>query len=201
MVVNQVHEEFVVLDELYNEEELEMIWEELTFLTSPYKLRYPSETGTSYVGNQEQKSNRAIWLDQVYADPDVSSILNISQKLLSYFIYPPFSDHLIMHPIEHVNRVSALVSYYEENDEYKKHHDDTMFTACTWFVREPRKFEGGNLIITDFYKQQHEIELKNNRVILFRGATKHQVQPVVNYTGEPFSGDGRYTLSQFMTIV
>ena len=146
------------------------------------------------------KKNRALWLDNVYNDRGCSDILVKTQKLFSYVAQPPFSDHLVLCPISNINRDSTLVSYYEEGDLYESHHDDTMFTAVTWFVREPRKFEGGDLVITGYNKLKHTVELKHNRCVVFRGYTHHQVLPVTNYTAEPFSGYGRYTLSQFMTL-
>lgn len=194
-------QEYIIIDDLYDEEELSVIWKELLFLTSPRKLLYPSETNSARMGGIDLKKNRAVWLEQIYTDPLISDILVKSRKLFSLFESDVFKKHLIMHPITYVNRDTSLLSYYEENDYYQAHHDDTMFTACTWFVREPRMFEGGDLVLIGHDNQKHTVELKNNRCVIFRGATRHQVLPVTKYTGAPFSGCGRYTLSQFMTVI
>ena len=33
------------------------------------------------------------------------------------------------------NRDSTLISYYEENDHYKPHHDSFMWTMLIWMVK------------------------------------------------------------------
>jgi len=92
-----------------------------------------------------------------------------------------------------------LVSYYEDNDYYKPHHDTFSFTCLIWMVREPRKFTGGDFILNE---PDIEIKLKNNRMVLFPCSYLHEVTPI-NFTEKvpEEMGWGRFTLTHFYYAV
>ena len=54
----------LIIDNFYNEEELELIWEELKFYTKPGKLLTPEQYG----GIAGYTNARALHLDSIYAD-------------------------------------------------------------------------------------------------------------------------------------
>jgi hypothetical protein len=92
------------------------------------------------------------------------------------------------------NSDSTLISYYEENDHYDSHHDTFQWTQCTWFVREPRLFTGGDF---DFPESGFEVKLKHNRTVFFPCCFLHRVSPVKFHTQPKEIGFGRYTITHF----
>jgi predicted 2-oxoglutarate/Fe(II)-dependent dioxygenase YbiX len=108
-----------------------------------------------------------------------------------------YSDLSDMH--EHIfncNFDSTLISYYENSGYYKSHKDTAVVTALTWFFKEPKMFEGGDLIFT---KTEEEIKVSNNTVIIFPSHFAHEVT-AIKMDGEPFSGNVRYCMSQFISM-
>jgi len=89
---------------------------------------------------------------------------------------------------------SSMVSYYEQDDHYKPHHDTSLWTACTWFVREPRLFDGGDF---DFPESGCQIKLKHNRSIYFPSCYLHHVSPINFHTKPEEIGYGRFTITHF----
>jgi len=92
------------------------------------------------------------------------------------------------------NGDSSLVSYYEENDHYKPHHDTFAWTCLIWMVREPRLFDGGNFKLNE---PDIEVKLKNNRMVMFPCCYLHSVSPVKFHTQPKEIGYGRYTITHF----
>jgi hypothetical protein len=90
---------------------------------------------------------------------------------------------------------NTLISYYNNGHYYKSHTDQSIFTACGYFFKEPKKFSGGNFILNDFNK---EFEIKNNMLIIFPGNYRHQARKVE--LKKEFKGYGRYCISQFFNI-
>ena len=71
-------------------------------------------------------------------------------------------------------------------------------TALSWHFREPRHFEGGNLVFSDL---DDTILVENNMLIVFPSCLRHGVTQVKMKDGaEPWKGLGRYCLSSFMNI-
>jgi Rps23 Pro-64 3,4-dihydroxylase Tpa1-like proline 4-hydroxylase len=185
---------YLLVRNFYNEEELRLIWQELDFLTYSDKLEPPSETGQP---NNDMKMNKGIFLDSLYKYRSFSNILKVNRKLWCREIVEAivnlnkiFSDYYT-----HTDSDNTLVSYYEQSDYYKPHHDRTITTAISWHFREPKCFDGGQLVLPDI---GHTIEVENNMLIMFPSCMLHGVIPVKmkgNY--EPFSGYGRYAISNF----
>ena len=92
------------------------------------------------------------------------------------------------------NKDTSLVSYYEENDHYKPHHDVFLWTCQIWMVKEPRLFDGGNFILNE---SETEIKLKNNRLVMFPSCYLHSVTPIKFHTKPKEIGYGRYTITHF----
>ena len=57
---------FIVLDNFYDEKELQLIWEELEFLNSPEKLLLPEESGSA-----KTKDGKIVLIDEIHT-PDSS---------------------------------------------------------------------------------------------------------------------------------
>ena len=54
----------LIFHNFYNDEELDLIWEELNFYTKKDKLFEARDYG----GIPERTNSKALWLDQVYSD-------------------------------------------------------------------------------------------------------------------------------------
>jgi hypothetical protein len=180
----------------YTEKELELIWQELDFLTNKEKLQTPDKTGQQKVG---MKHNHGVFLDDVYCNRNYSNILKVNRKTFSADVYKLYSGlHDMYENIYMVNHDTTLLSYYENQGFYKSHSDVATITSLQWIFKEPKKFTGGNLTFT---KYNETIEIENNMMIMFPSFIKHEVTAVemrADYCG--YKGNGRYCLSQFMNI-
>jgi Rps23 Pro-64 3,4-dihydroxylase Tpa1-like proline 4-hydroxylase len=194
MIIHKIREPFphLIIEDFYNANELKLIWRELDFLTSPNKL-LPANFNASIEAN-----HLSVVLDHVYSNHSISDILTINRKALSKEILDSFVElnPLLAH-VNSVNKYSTKIKYYENYNGYKKHQDNARFTALTYFYKEPKAFEGGDLYFNDF---DYTIKLKNNMLVLFVGALWHESLPVSLKQDGHITGNGKYTMTQFLNI-
>ena len=70
----------MIINNLYNEEELKLIWEELNFFTKPGKLLEAKDYG----GVVDRTNARAVVLDDIFSNHrQMSNILTVNRKLLN----------------------------------------------------------------------------------------------------------------------
>lgn len=191
---------YIILEDTYSDDELRLIWEELNFICYPHKLKPPQETGSAKSSNENKilKRNNAIWIDTLYEDRNLSNILKINRKL-----FLNFEDIILSHSswfFKHfeTNFDTTLISYYEKNDYYEPHKDSSVITCLTWFYKEPKKFEGGDLYFTD-YNIEHKI--KNNSTLIFPSKIRHAVSTIKMNEENMNKKQGRFCMTQFMHIV
>ena len=192
MIVKEIQTPFpyLLVDNFYTSDELPLIWQEIDFLSYPHKFVDGS------VSNKEKqrdgvdvKHNKCIYLDNVYADRNISNILVLNRKLFDESIFNIFAKLSFGYDtIKKCNLDYTTLSYYADSDYYLPHDDFSLYTAITWLYKEPRTFEKGNLVFTDY---DEEIEIQNNRMILFPSHVVHHVEEI--------KGDGRYAISQFIS--
>lgn len=189
----------IVIYGQFTDDELVGVWRELAFLTHG-KLDVAAETGSAFHrecdGKTMLKNNRAVWLDKVYTDRKYSDILCATRKIFQ----PSFSEaaakiHWVFKYLPMASTCTTLLSYYEDGGYYKPHFDICTLTAVTHVFKEPRRFDGGELIFPDF---DYNVGIVNNRTIIFPSAVNHEVADVKMQGGEPFSG--RYTITQFLRV-
>lgn len=196
MIISCYEENFpyIVIDNYYDEDEYNSIWEEINFLCHRDKLIKSEGSATSPDGNL-LKNNCVRYLDNLYTDRKVSNILKVNRKL--------FKNHLEIlryHPswffqnIEGNNDFTSL-SYYEDGEEYLSHHDAYTVTALWWTHNKPKRFEGGNFIFTDY---NESVEFKDNRLVIFPSIIKHEVTKVKIEEEYRNQKNGRICLSQFL---
>jgi Rps23 Pro-64 3,4-dihydroxylase Tpa1-like proline 4-hydroxylase len=186
---------YLIIDNTYTKDEQVKIYKELDFLSE--KLLTPEQTGSAKKDNGELKKNTGLFLDNVYVQRQVSDILTVNRKIFSKDVASElFKCHYAYNMFNMVNMDNTLVSYYDDNDSYFSHSDNSPITAVTWFFKSPKNFTGGDFIFTDFNER---VELKNNRTVIFFGCYKHEVTEIkIKDKSVPFSG--RFTLSQFCNI-
>ena len=89
-----------------------------------------------------------------------------------------------------------MVSYYENSDYYKSHRDDAIVTVLNYFFKEPKRFEGGEIIFTDY---DLKFQVTNEITIIFPSNIKHEVSEI--YLDKKYEGKGlgRFCMNQFLT--
>ena len=194
---------YVLIDDFYDQSELDRIWEELDYLCNPKRMgRSSIERGAAaniYSDGTEQsiKNTWDMFLDTFFISRDSSNILEINRKLINQEIFKNHPHWLFNH-LDALNEDNTQILYYENNDEYKPHRDLARLTGITWFYREPKKFTGGNLRFPSF---DMEIECKHNRVIIFPSSIHHGVEKVSMEEKDMGKKLGRFTMTQFLSCM
>jgi hypothetical protein len=191
---------FLQIENLYSEDELILLWKEFDFLTHPDKLESPENTGSALDEETKVplKKNKGLFLDDLYSSRNISNILTITKQLFSPVILNAFSELSFGYEnIKYTNRDATLLSYYENSEYYKSHRDEALYTAVTWFFKEPKSFSGGNFYFTDY---GIKIEMQNNMAVIFPSFVKHAVDEIILEKNNDVTGHGRYSISQFLYI-
>lgn len=188
---------YTLIDNFYTDQEMDQIWKELEYFTSPFRMFSPDMTFSATNQGQLLKNNKSIQLDTFYQNNrNMSDLLRLNRKLFDTSIFDPF---IKLHPyndiIKECSSDYTLLSYYENGDYYKPHKDLAQFTALTWFYKEPKMFSGGEF---SFPERDIQVEAKNNRMILFPSWVSHEVSEVHMDQEFEYSTNGRYCMTQFL---
>jgi Rps23 Pro-64 3,4-dihydroxylase Tpa1-like proline 4-hydroxylase len=185
---------FLLIEDLFNEDELQKIYRELEFLHP--KLLDPDNTGSAKnIDGSNRKKNKGVFLEQVYVDRQFSDILCINRKLFGQDIFAKLNECSVAYGIfNHLNIDTTLISYYEDTDHYKSHCDAfTIISMCTWFFQEPKNFLGGDFKFSDY---NITIPVKNNQSVIFFSHFKHEVSEI-KMIDKFKTCSGRFSMSMF----
>ena len=194
---------YFLIDDFYDQSELDDIWQELDYLCHPNRMgRSSIKRGAAGALDkngvyQSLKNTWDIRLDDLFTFRDSSNILQINRKIFDLEIFKNH-PHWLFHHLDALNEDNTQILYYENNDEYKPHRDLARLTGITWFYREPKKFTGGNLKFPGF---DMEIECKHNRVIVFPSSIHHGIDKVVMEEKDMGKKLGRFAMSQFISCM
>ena len=184
----------LIFSNFYNEEELNLIWEELNFYTKPDKLFEAKDFG----GVVDWTNSHAIQLDTLYDDKfrPISNILSVNRKLFDPDVLESFAKiHECCEGCTIANTDITKVRYYHDKEYYKPHTDICyQFLAFSYFYKEPKKFSGGELF---FPRHNYEYACENNSMIIFPGWVEHGVKEVSIDNSDYYYGQGRYCISNF----
>lgn len=186
----------VIVKNCYTNDELDLIRQELKFLTKKEKMSPPG----IHHGMNGRTNAPAIYLESVYADKNISDILTIFKSKYSR----QFVDGIISHfpsfiKLKYINSIVTKVRYYHNGEGYEGHIDSGRdFLAFSYFHTHPKKFSGGELYCPDY---DYKIECDDNTLILLPFYIKHQVLPVSISDDEYWSGNGRHCVSQFLNLI
>ena len=182
----------IIIKNRFSEKELIQVTQELDFLTKDNKLKdfkviaaYDEETDTS-----KRAAKHGAWLNTIYRNLTSSDIYRTTRSTLD-LINEVETDEWFFTNME-ASADSILISYYDEGDYYKAHKDYAFITAVTWLHREPKGFEGGELVFTDYGMT---IPIMNNTTVLFPSCIEHEVREITNVD---YEGGGRYAIIQFI---
>ena len=184
---------YIIIDDYYDEKELEGIWEELRFLCHPDKLG--KETASAFNDNDEiLKNNNGVFLDSIYKESYHSNILKSLYKICDVYddVFRSHPSWFFHYPS--LTSAGCLLSYYEDSEYYKRHYDVSAITMCAWFYEEPRKFSGGELSFSDY---DITCGLKNNRVVFFPSQIYHEVAPIKMKHSNMGKKFGRFCVTTF----
>ena len=186
----------MIVENFYNDDELKLIWEELDFYTKDGKLFDAHEFG----GVIDKTNSKAIWLDKIFSKKyrNLSNILKVNRKLFDSAVLEAFSSvHDCCSIAKFCNYDVTKVRYYHDGDYYEPHTDKTVqFLGFSYFYREPKKFEGGELI---FPKYDYTFDCPNNSLIMMPGWVEHGVSKVSIKDSDYFDGYGRYAVTSFFS--
>lgn len=189
----------LVIDNTYNDEQVRLIKKELIYFNEPHRMSGPDITNSAMVQGVYLKKNTGVFLDKVFQDYKHSDIIS---NALNTFRGDTFIDEVVKHNsifrlIKYLRGMTTLISYYENSDYYKPHKDNAVFTIVTYFFNEPKKFSGGDIVLySDNNDKKVNIEIKNNRSVVFPSCTDHEVTPIKLESNN--HGDGRYSISHFI---
>ena len=185
--------EYIIIDETYTEEELKLIFLELDFWTLSKNMKGPDFTGTArWEDGTPKKKNEGVFLDEVYTDRNYSSILKLNRKIYQITLEQP---SIILNFLKTADYDTTLVSYYENQAQYKSHKDTSIITAMTYLYKQPKVFEGGNLILTEY---GYQFEPWFNRTYIMPGIAEHEVTEIKMKQEDCGKGLGRYCISNFI---
>lgn len=181
-----------IINNFYNDYELSLIWEELNFLTKPGKLVPPD----GYGGIPDYTEAKALQLDSLYKNRNISNILTVNRKLFKSGVLKEFSKiHGCCSIADRSNWDITKVRYYHDGESYDPHVDASMqFLAFSYFHKEPKKFDGGKLIFPDYGL---DLPCNNNSMIIFPGWVRHGVEKVSILNSDYYDGYGRYAITSF----
>jgi len=187
----------LIVQNMYNDAELDLIWEELNFLTKPNKLLSPEIYGA--VQNDDgsySTTAKALTLDYEYHRRELSNILTVNRKLFTGGYLETFSK-IAPHcrNANHADFDLTKVRYYQNGDHYDAHWDITFeYIAFSYFYKEPKCFDGGELFFPEY---DYEFECKNNSMIIIPSYVYHGVKKIIMSESKNFTGNGRYCITQF----
>jgi Rps23 Pro-64 3,4-dihydroxylase Tpa1-like proline 4-hydroxylase len=191
--------DYLIIDNWYSKEEEECVWKELDFYQT-FQLEKAEETVVAKKLDGEPLGKHfRIPLDKIYNKSTnfYSHILKLSSKIQTKEFYekllevnPTYGRNFSV-----TNYDYNLISYYENTHYYEPHIDAFLWTMLIWFYKEPKKFEGGELLFTE---KEIKIDLKHNRMILFPSHFLHEVKPI-KMKEEFDKGYGRYSITKFIT--
>ena len=201
-VTSQIKNHLVV-DNFLNPKELDLVWRELDYMTSPNRMYDPSNvhSGSAKQDGKPLKQNMVAPLGKIYNELIHSDIFNVLGKIygeeFSQIMDDMGNEFRYYNGSTHPTN-SCFISYYENNDFYKLHRDNAILTFLFWCNKEPIRFKGGDLTLPEIGV---DVEYKNNRLVVFPSHLLHSVSPIEMISeNEPLSGYGRYCISYFMYL-
>tara|TARA_A100001201_G_scaffold690_2_gene1846 strand:+ start:157 stop:753 length:597 start_codon:yes stop_codon:yes gene_type:complete len=185
----------VIIENVYEEDELELIWDELKFFTRPGKLLPPEEYGAA-VGKTEAS---AIVLDRVFSNNIHSNIISLETRILNTNAVQKLSQvHESCRYFCNDIKLTTKLRYYHDGESYDTHADYIYsYVFFTYFNKTPKKYEGGELIFPD---HDYSFPCDNNTTILIPGYIPHGVNEVSIRDSDYYDGYGRYCVTMFATL-
>ena len=193
----------LIVEDVYKENELELIWEELNFFTKPGKLMFPKDYGAAENRGGIDKSNALAfplsgvlqgkarrWSNILTLEDDV---FNRLKPHLKEWKESHYSLYQIPTPTERYSKIR----YYHNNEGYETHADHPFaYIAFSYHHKHPKKFTGGELFFEEF--DNYEFPCNDNTLIVIPAYVAHGVRTVKIEDDDYYSGNGRYAITTFI---
>tara|TARA_R110000787_G_scaffold173162_3_gene285834 strand:+ start:77 stop:673 length:597 start_codon:yes stop_codon:yes gene_type:complete len=191
---------YLVVDNWYSETEKLNVMKELDFLSTLDPIRAENYSGVAKKNNKPLIKGYRIFPHELYTFKGMEKshifkglkkfqIKEFHNKVIEIF---KDTNLALSEQFMGTNCSKTIINYYENNDGYNEHNDVHPFTVLIWLYKEPKKFEGGDLIFTKF---NEEIKCTNNRLVLFPGFYHHKVTPITMKNEDV--GFGRFAITHF----
>jgi len=190
----------LIVEDFYNEKELDLIWEELNYYTKPGKLLDAKDYG----GVEGRTNAKALALDSLYLNHEpngqvnyrnISNILTVNRKVFTSGILNRYAS---IHECCNLqcNTDITKVRYYHDGEYYDPHTDSSFqILAFSYFYKEPKAFTGGELY---FPNHNYRYPCNNNSIIIFPAWVQHAVNKVKIKESDYYAGLGRYAITSFI---
>jgi len=183
---------YVKIEGLYSKSERKDMLDEMVLLERANCFLQPKDTGQT---KENMKKNSGLFLDEVYSNRSCSHILKNNGRLFDVFKTEEVKKSWLFKDPPDMMSYTTLISYYENSDYYKPHHDSTQFTVLSWFYKTPKKFKGGDFEFTD-YDITHKVD--NETIIMFPSGIKHAATITVMDSIDEGKQLGRFCMAQFI---
>ena len=202
---------YLKIFDLYSEEELKDIWNEISHLDYILEVDVKPEDVDREVmsdNSVRELTRRArhadgtlkmtgdgLWVDNIYDNRDYSAILKHNRKVFTdKDIVKSFGE---THPANKgtyylVNKDATLVNRYCNTHKYFPHVDEAIFSAITILLYKPEKVRGGEFSFCDY---DISFGCTHNSCIIFPSWVRHSVDSV-----ECFENGRRYSIAQLMFV-
>jgi len=184
-----------IIKNVYEENELELIWDELKFFTRPGKLLPPE----GYGGIVSKTDASAVILDEVFNKRNNSNIMSLESKILNSDAVQKLSEtHESCRYFCTNASLTTKLRYYHDGESYDTHADYSFsYIFFTYFHKTPKKYKGGELI---FEEHDYSYSCDNNSTIIIPGYIPHGVNEVSIKDSDYYDGYGRYCVTMFAKI-
>lgn len=178
---------YAQIDNMYTQQEIEQIQKELIFLETI--KQEPKTTNTAHIDGMLLKSGKGMFLDHVYSNREISTILKLNRRLFDrdLALYLKNKSCVFGH-IPYSNSDSTLINFYSDGEFYDTHPDAAPITALTFF--SIGTFTGGNFCFPEY---NVSIEPVPGRTVIFPGPALHRADPI-----QAAPGNYRVTMAQFV---
>lgn len=188
----------VLIRNLYTDEELSAMMEELNSIGKLNLLRPGSRTGSAVGGSMGDegniKVNFGLWFGEIFP-PGKSAVDSIVRnRVFDFALEKALCDiHYIYKYMPAATRVNNKLSYYTNNNDYSTHTDECLLTCLTYLWNQPKQFTGGDLV---FPEHGYTYTPEFGDVLIFPSIVVHAVTSVHVTSKESYNG--RFVVSTFI---
>ena len=192
---------YLEIRNLWTEEQRSKMFDEMLYLENDNAFLQPEETGSALdeaKPNIVLKRNSSVYMERVYNDKDRSCSAILKHKDRTFSILQTNGMEKSWFFFQRMLNVdSTLISYYEDADYYKPHFDNAITTSLSWFFKEPKKFNGGEITFTDY---GITYEVTNDLTLIFPSNIRHEVSEVSINEEDKGKQCGRFCLAQLLAL-
>lgn len=167
--------DYVIIDNFFNENELHEVNQEVSQLIT---FKNKDTNSALKDDGSSKKTGEGLWVDGHYFDNNIprehSPILKYSAKIfLEEVVRTSVQLNAYFKNIRISNQDSTLLNYYNEQQSYLPHYDNSLLTALTFL--KIGDFTGGDLEFTEY---NEIVPFKENRTVIFPGCVEHYAKPI-----------------------